>query len=71
MSDFLIIEYDCNQCERENRLQVNFEEGLPLQPGCIPFPEDGQFYCPGCNTHHDLSEARRDLELAYLERIKR
>lgn len=71
MNDFVIIEYECNQCDHQSYLQANFTEGQPLQRGCIPFPEDGKFYCPGCDASHDLSEARRDLELAYLERMKR
>lgn len=66
----ITLRYECNSCEKVTQLQVAFTPDTPLQAGCIPFPDDGQFYCPHCGVHHDLTEAKNDLELSYLETIK-
>lgn len=51
----------CNQCGSVVHIQVDFEPGLPLMPGRLPFPADNKLRC-ACGAEHDLSEARRQIE---------
>lgn len=69
--DFVAIKFECNKCEAPSFLQVNFTKDTPIQEGYQPFPDDARFACPHCNAHHNLSEMKQDLEIAFLERIKR
>lgn len=64
------LQYECNSCEKVTHLQVVLSPDALLEPGCMAFPDDGQFYCPHCGVHHDLSEIKNDLEVVYWEKLK-
>ena len=52
----------CKKCNTVSRIQANFEPDEKLEKGCLPFPKDNKFHCPKCQTEHDLSDTRRQLE---------
>jgi hypothetical protein len=57
-----IIEVKCINCKSDTKLQLNLGTAKPLQAGCLPFPPDGQFRCPGCGAVQDLSVLRKRIE---------
>ncbi len=71
MADEILATYICNGCQHESVLQIDFDSGMPLQPGCVPFPEDNMYHCPTCGMVHDLSQLRDELEMSALEGIKK
>jgi hypothetical protein len=56
------IEIVCGNCKNVTTLQANIGKAQPLKPGNLPFPQDNVFRCPKCNTEHNLSDLRRQLE---------
>ena len=52
----------CQKCKTELTLQANLKEGIELQKGNIPFPEDNICICPICNTRHDVNALRMQVE---------
>ena len=56
------LELQCKKCKTVSRIQANFEPGQQLENECLPFPKDNKFHCPTCQTEHDLSDTRRQLE---------
>ncbi len=56
------IEITCNNCGKTSKLLAAFKKGVPLKEGVIPFPHDNIFICPACNSRHDISALRMQLE---------
>jgi hypothetical protein len=56
------ISYPCNNCGEQLTLQANFADGVPIEPGAIPFPANNMLKCPQCNAENDVTEARRQVE---------
>jgi len=59
------IRYACNSCNHISSLQASFAPEAPLEEGFMPFPDDGQFFCPNCGTHHNLSGLKEDMDIMY------
>lgn len=59
----LIIDFECGKCHAKNKIQINFEQDFPLQPGAFPFPKDNLFKCPSCGAESDLLGFRQQLEV--------
>lgn len=57
-----IIDFSCNKCSKEIKLQASFEKGVPLEKGSVLFPSDNIYICQGCGTRHDLSPLRMQIE---------
>jgi len=49
-------------CGKVSKLQANINGPVPIQPGNSPFPTDNKFKCPQCQTEHDLSKMRQQIE---------
>jgi ClpP class serine protease len=62
-SDHATIDFQCNKCKKSYRIQANLRPGVPLEPGAVAFPNNNKFKCPYCGTEHDLSGARRQIEM--------
>jgi hypothetical protein len=58
-----VIDVRCPRCRAASKVQANLGQQHPLQEGCVPFPKDNQFNCPGCGAPIDLSQVRRQLEM--------
>lgn len=57
------IEIECDGCKARTNIQANFNKGIQLEKDHIPFPPDNKFKCSKCGLEHDLSNARRQIEL--------
>jgi hypothetical protein len=55
-------ELTCNNCKTVSKIQANFGQAQPVEPGHLPFPPNNKFKCPKCGAEHDLSDTRRQLE---------
>lgn len=53
----------CEKCNRAWSVQANLEPNQTIEPGCVPFPPGNKLRCPECNTEHDLSDLRRQIEM--------
>jgi ClpP class serine protease len=53
----------CGKCNSEIKIHAPFAVGVPVPHGVIPFPADNKIECPNCGTEHDLTDARRQIEL--------
>lgn len=60
--DIAIVEVGCGKCGKNSRVQANLGQQHPLQPGCLPFPQDNLFRCPSCGADTDLGNLRRQIE---------
>ncbi len=56
------IEFNCPSCKKKSKLQANFENNVPLEPGNIAFPKDNILICPFCKTRNDLTPVRVQVE---------
>ena len=63
------IDWPCPKCKTVQKIQFNFQAGVPLKQGCIPFPADNKFTCPNCKTQSDLSPIRLQLEAQAKKKI--
>jgi hypothetical protein len=61
----------CAKCGKQMKIQVNFEPGLPLDPGCLPYPKDDILKCPDCNSELNLTDMRRQLEALIKKEVAR
>lgn len=61
-AEVVTFDLQCNQCKTTTKIQANFGDPKPIQPGCVPFPKDNKLKCPKCGTEHNLTDARRQLE---------
>ena len=52
----------CPKCGRKIPIQLDFDPGVPLQPGNVRFPNDGKLTCQNCGTIYDVSPARSGAE---------
>lgn len=55
------IELDCARCQKKHVIQANFDKGIPLESGRIPFPRDNRLKCE-CGNVIDLTGAKQQLE---------
>ena len=62
-------DFQCPNCKRPARLQANLDKPKPLQPGCILFPKNNKFNCPGCKAQIDLSDLRLQIEAQAKKKI--
>jgi hypothetical protein len=61
--DKLFANLTCRKCGQKMKIQANLGQGLPLEPGCLPFPPDDKLSCPGgCGTEHGMAHIRQSLE---------
>ena len=58
----VIINFECNNCKKHSKIQVNLNKKQQLQNGCVEFPKDNKYKCQNCQTENDLSELRREIE---------
>lgn len=58
----LLIDIKCAKCHLTSKLQINFEQDFPIQPGVMLFPKNNKFKCPSCNAESDLLGLRQQLE---------
>ena len=63
--DAVVFDYGCNKCSNRTKIQANLLKGVPLAPGCVPFPENSKFRCPRCGTEHNLADTRRQIEAQF------
>ena len=70
LREAVVLEYFCNECNTPSQLQADFAVPIPLQLGCVPFPQDNRFTCPHCGGVHNLTDVRKELELGGLESVK-
>lgn len=56
------IKVGCGKCKSEWAIQANLGKPQPMKPGNLPFPSNSIFKCPKCQTEHNLSGLRRQLE---------
>lgn len=68
-AEVAILETRCGKCNVTTRVQANLGESRPLQEGCVPFPPDNKFRCPGCGAEADLSDMRRQIEAQSKKRV--
>jgi ATP-dependent protease ClpP protease subunit len=54
----------CNKCGSNYRIQLNFVADEPLQPGHEAYPQDGIFKCRSCQTVHNLTPLKMQVEAA-------
>ena len=59
----------CPNCGYLTKLQANLEKDIEIVKGAVPFPENNIFHCQQCKTRHDLSSARRQIELQVKKKI--
>jgi len=52
----------CPRCTAETHVQLDFQPGIPLQPGSIRYPASGHVSCPACGQDIDCTQARQALE---------
>jgi hypothetical protein len=52
----------CPKCGRKQLLQLDFDPGIPLEPGNVRFPDNNKLSCPNCATIYDVSPARAEAE---------
>lgn len=66
---FVIADIECGKCKTKTKLQANFEKGVPIQNGVIPFPKGNEFICPNCGNTINLNDVRRRIEAEVKKRI--
>jgi hypothetical protein len=60
--DVAVVEIACGKCGHKAKVQANLGRARPLQEGCLPFPKDDAFRCPGCGAETHLGDLRRQVE---------
>jgi hypothetical protein len=65
----MVISAQCRKCGNSFKIQVNFGIESPLEPGCVPFPQDDKLKCTGCGVEQDLSLMRQNLESQFGKKI--
>ncbi|MDP2956263.1 MAG: hypothetical protein Q8N53_07570 [Longimicrobiales bacterium] len=53
---------ECPLCHQPIPLQLNLAEGVPSNPGRIPYPKGDALACPHCSRQVNLASARREME---------
>lgn len=59
---FATVAAGCLKCGRQTLVQLDFDPGVPLQPGAIRFPPNGLLSCPNCGTINDLNKVKAEAE---------
>jgi hypothetical protein len=52
----------CEKCKAQMIVQANFEPGVPLKEGNIPFPANNIVKCPACQGDLNVANIRLQLE---------
>jgi hypothetical protein len=68
-ADTALLDVTCNKCKTVMKIQANFGEKTPLEPGRIPFPADNKLSCPTCGTEQDLTPVRHQIEAQTKKKI--
>ena len=63
VGDKAIAQIECSQCHSSLKVQMNFDRGTPLEPGCIAYPAADLLKCPTCGFEHNLSAMRQQVEM--------
>ncbi len=53
---------ECPLCHRPIPLQLKLADGVPDNPGRIPYPKGDTLACPHCSRQVNLASARREME---------
>lgn len=69
LSNPLIVDYKCERCGTITKMQINFEQDFPAQPGVVLFPKNNLFKCPACKSESNLLGIRQQLEAQIHKRI--
>jgi hypothetical protein len=57
------IDLRCPKCQQQLKIQANFQKGVPLAAGCLPYPLDNDLIkCPNCGTEQNIANIRLQLE---------
>lgn len=57
------IDFECPQCKKHSRIQVNLDSSSPLTPDHLPYPiENDIFECPNCHSKNNIGQIRLQLE---------
>jgi len=59
----VIAELECAKCHAQQKVQLNFDKGVPLQDGCIRYPQGDELPCPNCGYVLKLMGLRRQVEM--------
>jgi hypothetical protein len=62
VADAAFLEIKCGKCGADAKIQANLGKTQLILAGCVPFPANNRYRCPGCGTEADLSDARRQIE---------
>jgi hypothetical protein len=57
----LIVDFDCGKCHTKSKIQINFEQEMPIQAGAFPFPRNNIIKCPACNAESNLLGLRQQI----------
>jgi hypothetical protein len=66
-----IAQIECGQCHTSLKVQLNFDRGTPLEPGCIAYPPSDILKCPTCGSEHNLLAMRRQVEMQMKREVVR
>ncbi len=65
----VLIDYTCPKCGNILKIQGNFEPGLTIEKGAIPFPTNNSIVCPKCHTIQNVQRLRMDIEARLKRKI--
>ena len=57
-----VVEVACRKCGHKSKIQANLGRARALEDGCLPFPKDDVFRCPGCGAETNLGDLKRQVE---------
>lgn len=52
----------CSNCKQVSKIQLDFIQPIPLQPGALRYPASGQLPCPKCGSTLHLAKVRKEIE---------
>jgi ATP-dependent protease ClpP protease subunit len=64
IAQFAIAGLKCKTCGTNYKVQLNFVPNVPLQAGSDPFPKSGNFTCRTCQTVHNLTGLKMQVEVS-------
>lgn len=52
---------ECRKCHRKYTFEIQLDPNAKLSRGSLPFPPDGTFRCPACDSVHHLRDVEGQL----------